>query len=137
MSGIGQYKLELRIKVHLLTKKTVSLSSYGGTLEWTYKYSSRYSSPTVSDDVIISDGQDQVFYRFGSTGPSRRENKRTLQLTENNWRDGLNRPVSRSKFLNILKNFDSLRIRAVYDKTMHETAIGRISLESGETESNF
>lgn len=91
----------------------------------------------MSDDVIISDGQDQVFYRFGSTGPSRRENKRTLQLTENNWRDDLNRPVSRSKFLKILKNFDSLRIRAVYDKTMHETAIGRVSLEKGNFDWKF
>merc|ERR1712183_372124 len=30
------------------------LLSYGGTLEWSYQYHSRYNSPTAHDDVIIT-----------------------------------------------------------------------------------
>ena len=109
----------------------ISLKSYGGTLEWTYSYSSRYSSPTTANDVILSDGETQIFYRFDSTGPADRNNKRTLQLIETKWRDELNRPVSRSTFMSLLTKYDSIRVRAVYDKTMHQTAIGHVSLETG------
>ena len=110
----------------------LTLNSYGGTLEWNYSYSSRYSSPTSAKaDAIMTDGRSQIFYRFDSTGPADRDNKRTLQLIETKWTDELNRPVSRSSFMSLLTRYESIRIRAVYDKTMHQTGIGRVSVESG------
>ena len=56
------------------------LLSYGGTLEWSYQYVSRYNSPTAHDDVIITSSMGTIGYRFDKIGPAERENKRALQL---------------------------------------------------------
>ena len=58
------------------------LLSYGGTLEWSYQYFSRYNSPTAHDDVIITSpgSSGTIGYRFDKIGPAERENKRALQL---------------------------------------------------------
>ena len=56
------------------------LLSYGGTLEWSYQYVSRYNSPTAHDDVIITSSMGTIGYRFNKIGPAERENKRALQL---------------------------------------------------------
>ena len=56
------------------------LLSYGGTLEWTYNYSTRYSSPITDDDVIFASPESAIYFRFPTTGPAERDNKRTLTI---------------------------------------------------------
>jgi len=79
---LSQYFLNAAHYWQLPSLSGSRLLSYGGTLEWTYSYSTRYSSPVNDDDVILSSSSDNsaIYFRFGNTGPAERDNKRTLTL---------------------------------------------------------
>lgn len=116
------------------------LTSYGGNLTYTVRYSSSNggASRSNSPDVVIVSGNEITLHHYGhETRPPIGQQTFSIMLYENFWQhysdDG--KPANRPHLLMALANVTAIYIKATYTTLAQEASLSSVSLDHASEQS--
>ncbi|KAG1651176.1 Basement membrane-specific heparan sulfate proteoglycan core protein [Nymphon striatum] len=109
------------------------LTSYGGKLQYTLRYTASSDGSSFSDaDIQISGNGMRILFVNSLQSPPNEEYAYIIDLTEKEWQlvdlEGP-RPATREDFMMVLANVESLLIRASYHTNMEVSFLSQVGMD--------
>ncbi|GAA6081411.1 laminin subunit alpha-2 [Tachysurus ichikawai] len=112
------------------------ITAYGGKLKFTIYYEARDETGHASYEpqVVIRGGanRDKVMVRHMVEPQIGQLTRHEVDMTEHEWKQQDNKPMTREDFMDVLFYVESVFIRASHGNVMRQSRISEISLEVAE-----
>jgi len=120
----------------------VKIGSYGGTLSYQFTYNTAMrdkNKPMKGTDVILEgNNKMRLYYENDETHPKNGTiHTQNVVLDERHWKDEFGDVVTRSDFMNVIKDLSKVMIRTTYDENQINTGLGNIVLDTSRANGRY